>query len=58
MGELTLPGKAKATFAVHLPGGEWDKSRVGVTWFPAERKEPAVAWSEALGKEKLEPKEP
>lgn len=59
LGEVSVPGKGKATFAVGLPGGDWDKFRVGVTWFKtAERKDSAVAWSDALSKDDVALKKP
>jgi hypothetical protein len=59
LGAVSVPGKGKATFAVHLPGGDWDKFRVGVTWFKtAARKELAVAWSDAFSKEDVAPRKP
>ena len=59
LGAVSVPGKGKATFAVRLPDGGWDKLRVGVTWFKtAGRKEHAVAWSDALSKEEVAPKKP
>jgi hypothetical protein len=59
LGEVSVPSKGKATFGVGLPGEEWDKFRVGVTWFKtADRKELAVAWSDALSKDGVAPKKP
>jgi hypothetical protein len=59
VGEVSVPGKGKATFAVGPPGGEWDKFRVGVVWFKtAGRKDPTVAWGDALGKDDVAPKKP
>lgn len=59
LGKVSVPGKGKATFALIPPGGAWDKFRVGVTWFKtAERKESAVAWSNALNKDDVAPKKP
>lgn len=56
-GEVSVPGKGKATFALISPAGAWDKFRVGVTWFKtAERKESAVAWSDAMSKDDVAPK--
>ena len=52
LGDASVAGKAKATFAVGLPGGDWEKFRVGVTWFKTpDRKESAVAWGDALSKD-------
>jgi hypothetical protein len=57
LGEVAVAGKGKATFTVAPPDGAWDKFRVGVTWFKAaNRKESAVAWSDALGKDDVAPK--
>jgi hypothetical protein len=51
-GEVSVAAKGKATFTVAPPDGTWDKFRVGVTWFKAaDRKESAVAWSDALSKD-------
>jgi hypothetical protein len=59
LGKVSVAGKGKATFAVGLLGGDWDKFRVGVTWFKAaDRKESAVAWSEALSKDNVALKKP
>ena len=35
LGALSLPPKGKVAFGVCLPGGDWDKFRVGVTWYKA-----------------------
>jgi len=59
LGKVSVAAKGKATFAVSLPSGDWDKFRVGVTWFKtADRKESAVAWSDALSKGDVALKQP
>ena len=56
---VSIPGKSKATFTVDLPDGKWDKVRVGVTWYKSgNRKGPAAAWSDALGKDEVARKRP
>jgi hypothetical protein len=49
-GPVSVPGKGKATFTAHAPGGEWDEVRIGVTWYAtADRKGAATtAWSDAV----------
>ena len=59
LGKVSVPGKGKATFAVGLPDGDWEKLRVGVMWFnTVDRKESAVAWSNALSKDDVAIKKP
>jgi hypothetical protein len=59
LGEESIPRKGKATFAVGLPGGDWERFRVGLTWFKsADRKESAIAWSDALSKNDVTLKKP
>ena len=56
VGPVSLPPKGKATFAVHVPKGDWDGLKVGLAWWPsAERKGPAsVAWSDPVTAADLE----
>jgi hypothetical protein len=59
VGDVSVSGKGKATFTVDLPRGEWDKVRVGVTWFKtAGRKGSAIAWSDAVSKDDAALKKP
>jgi hypothetical protein len=59
LGPVSIPAKGKATFTLIPPPGEWDKFRVGMTWFKTtDRKELAVAWSDPIGKDDIAGKKP
>jgi hypothetical protein len=59
LGDVSIPGKGKATFAVGLPDGDWQRFRVGVTWYTtAGRKESGVAWSDAVSRDDIARKKP
>jgi hypothetical protein len=44
---VTLRAKSKVTFGASLPLGEWDATKVGLTWWEpaADENKAVVAWS-------------
>jgi hypothetical protein len=58
VGPVKVPGKGKATFTVHAPGGEWGEVRVGLRWYTtADRKgAAATAWSGAVTRKAATPR--
>jgi hypothetical protein len=52
---VAIPGKSTVSFDAHVPAGDWEEVRFGLTWYAtAERKEPQVAWSEPIAKTGVE----
>jgi hypothetical protein len=47
IGPVTLRAKSKVTFGASLPLGEWDATKVGLTWWEpaADENKAVVAWS-------------
>ncbi len=57
IGPVSIPANGKVTFQIPLPEGEWDRFRVGLTWYTtADGKESAVAWSDGLSRKEGEAK--
>ena len=57
VGEVKVPGKGKATFTVHAPGGEWGEIRVGLVWYATADRNgaAAAAWSDAVTRKAAAP---
>lgn len=54
IGPVSLPGKGKGTFSVHVPG-DWAAVKVGLTWYQGgEPRTPNTAWSDPVTRKAAE----
>jgi hypothetical protein len=60
VGEVAIPARGKASFTVHLPDGDWEAMKAGLSWFKKAGPEgrPEAAWSPAVAREKVVLKKP